>query len=102
MSGKSTMFAGIYLNQEVISDLEWLLKTISKAIGVHFMDTTYWENSSADMVIWTNASLKLGMAFVYAENGFAYQIKPNNTMAKIDIFFLKLLTVWIQLQYSTH
>ncbi|KAG6884684.1 hypothetical protein C0995_009976, partial [Termitomyces sp. Mi166 len=93
MSGKSMIFAGIYLNWEVISDLEWLLEIIPKAIGVCFVDATHWKNSSANMVIWTDASLKLGMAFVYAGNGFAYQIKPNNTTVKIDIFFLELLAI---------
>ncbi|KNZ71911.1 hypothetical protein J132_05185 [Termitomyces sp. J132] len=93
MSGKDTMHAGIYLNKEVIADMNWLIDIILKSMGVRFLDTTRWHNSAADMVIWTDASLKLGMAFVYAGNGFAYQMAPEETSTKIDIFFLELIAI---------
>ncbi|KNZ72388.1 hypothetical protein J132_03479 [Termitomyces sp. J132] len=93
MSGKDTMHAGIYLNKEVIVDMNWLIDIIPKSMGVRFLDTMRWHNSAADMVIWTDASLKLGMAFVYAGNGFAYQMAPEETSTKIDIFFLELIAI---------
>lgn len=93
MAGKETMHAGIYLNKEVVTDMNWLIDIIPKSMGVRFLDTTRWNIESADMVIWMDASLRLGMAFVYAGNGFVYQIAPNDTSTKIDIFFLKLIAI---------
>ncbi|KAG5730697.1 hypothetical protein E4T56_gene4054 [Termitomyces sp. T112] len=93
MSGKDTMHPGIYLNKEVIADMNWLIDIIPKSMGVRFLDTMRWHNSAADMVIWTDASLKLGMAFIYAGNGFAYQMAPEEMSTKIDIFFLELIAI---------
>ncbi|KNZ76002.1 hypothetical protein J132_00752 [Termitomyces sp. J132] len=75
--------------------LNWLFNILQDHpnYGVRFLEMTKWSNKSADIVIWMDASLKLGMAFVYAGNGFAYQIELNNTSIKIDIFFLKLLAI---------
>jgi hypothetical protein len=33
------------------------------------------------------------MSFVYAGNGFAYQIQPGSADTKIDIFFLELVAI---------
>jgi hypothetical protein len=87
------MNAGITLNADVIRDLSWLTEVIPKAIGVHFVGTTHWDDQEADFVLWTDASLHIGLAFVYAGHGFAYAISPSKTKEKIDIFFLELVAI---------
>lgn len=78
ISGKNFMDAGIALNAEVIRNLEWLIEVTPKAIGVHFVDATHWDDREADFVLWSDASLRLGLAFVYAGRGFTYAISPTN------------------------
>ena len=53
VAGKSQMHAGIALNAGVRRDLEWLLDVLPKAIGVHFVSATHWEDHEADLVLWT-------------------------------------------------
>jgi hypothetical protein len=93
VGGKTHMQAGVALNAEVIRDLEWLVDIIPKAIGVRFVDATHWDDHEADFVLWTDASLRLGLAFVYAGRGFTYALSPNDSGEKIDIFFLELLAI---------
>ncbi|KAJ7150093.1 hypothetical protein C8R43DRAFT_887575 [Mycena crocata] len=45
------------------------------------------------MVVWTDASLRIGLGFVYAGNGFAYQLNPPPVGTIIDIFFLELVAI---------
>jgi hypothetical protein len=92
-SGKSFPSSGIPLNAQVISDLSWLASIIPKSIGIRFIDDGIWSDSEADMVIWTDASLKLGMGFTYAGCGFVYQLAPCPPNVKIDIFFLELVAI---------
>jgi len=56
VAGKDIMNAGIALNADVIRSLEWLIEVIPKAIGVHFVDATHWDDNEADFVLWTDAS----------------------------------------------
>ena len=93
VAGKNLMHAGIALNSDVVRDLEWLITVIPKAIGVHFVSSTHWDDCEADMVLWTDASLRLGLAFVYSGRGFAYALSPNESKEKIDIFFLELVAI---------
>ena len=86
-------WAGIALNAGVVTDLEWLVDIIPKAIGVHFVDATHWDNRDADLVLWTDASLRLGLGFVYANRGSTYAISPSSSKEKIDIFFLELVAI---------
>jgi len=46
-----------------------------------------------DFVLWTDASLCLGLAYTYGGRGFTYAISPINTKEKIDIFFLELVAI---------
>jgi hypothetical protein len=92
-AGKNLMNAGISLNADVVRNLEWLIEVIPKAIGVHFVDATHWDDREADFVLWTDASLRLGLAFVYAGQGFTYAISSSDTRQKIDIFFLELVAI---------
>jgi hypothetical protein len=60
------MNAGVALNGDVVMNFEWLINVIPKAIGIHFVDATHWDDYKADFVLWTDASLRLGLAFVHA------------------------------------
>jgi len=55
-SGK-TQNPPIFINSTIHSDLPWLADTILKAIGVHFVDSGVWDDSLADLTIWTDANL---------------------------------------------
>lgn len=93
IAGKTIMGAGVALNAEVVRNLEWLIQVIPRAIGVHFVNATRWDDREADFVLWTDASLRLGLAFVYAGHGFAYAISPSDSKERVDIFFLELTAI---------
>jgi hypothetical protein len=93
VSGKTLMNAGISLNADVVRNLEWLIDIIPKSIGVHFVNATHWDDREAIVVLWTDASLRLGLGFAYAKQGFTYAISPSNSQEKIDIFFLELVAI---------
>jgi hypothetical protein len=102
MSGKFLANKGLFLNAQVHDDLGWLVNIIPAALGVRFVDTGLWEDLNADMVVWTDASLKFALSFVYAGNGFIYQLNPSTAEPKIDIFFLELLTILSAIDHVTH
>ena len=92
VAGKNLMNAGIALNADVVRNLEWIVDVMPKAIGVHFVNATRWDDREANLVIWSDASLRLGLGFVYANHGFVYAISPTSS-EKIDIFFLELVAI---------
>lgn len=55
--------------------------------------TSLTDDQEADFVLWTDASLRLGLAFVYAGHSFTYAISPSSTKDRIDIFFLEFLAI---------
>ena len=84
----------IFLNTTVVNDLKWLAQTIPDSIRIRFVDTGRWSEDDADLVMWTDASGKLGLSFIYAGNGFLYQLRqPNSGSPLVDIFFLELLAI---------
>jgi hypothetical protein len=93
ISGKSWSHRGIPINAAVIVDLTWLKDVIPAAIGIRFTDMGMWPDHDADMVMWTDASLRNALAFVYSNKGFVYPIRPPPTGVKVDIFFLELLAI---------
>ena len=93
ISGKTWSHCGIHINAAVITDLTWLKNIIPSAIGIHFTDTGLWSDNKADMVMWTDASLRNALAFVYSNKGFLYPIKAPPAGMKVDIFFLELLAI---------
>jgi hypothetical protein len=93
VSGKSWTHRRIPINAAVIVDLMWLKDVIPAAIGIHFTDVGMWPDHDADMVMWTDASLRNALAFVYSNKGFVYPIRPPPTGVKVDIFFLELLAI---------
>jgi len=76
------MNTGIALNADVIRSLEWLIEVIPKAIGVHFVDAMHWDDNEADFVLWTDASLRLRLAYTYGGCGFAYAISRSTLKRK--------------------
>ena len=93
MKGKAHANAKVFLNREVIDDLTWLSSAVRDCIGVRFVDAMMWNDSDADMVMWTDASLRIGLSFVYSNLGFVYQLKECPSTIKIDIFFLELVAI---------
>ncbi|KAF8868162.1 hypothetical protein CPB84DRAFT_1858412 [Gymnopilus junonius] len=92
-SGKCHPSSGIPINAQVISDLSWLASVIPKVIGIHFVDHGMWPDSEADMVIWMDASLKLGLAFIFSNQAFVYPLATCLPEVKIDIFFLEMVAI---------
>ncbi|KAF8806102.1 hypothetical protein BYT27DRAFT_7037711, partial [Phlegmacium glaucopus] len=96
IAGKTLMNAGISLNADVSyqRNFKWLINIIPKAIGVHFwLSVKTLNDNEADFELWSDASLHLGLSFVYAGRGFMYAMAPSNTKEKIDIFFLELIAI---------
>jgi hypothetical protein len=92
-AGKQHIHAKVHLNAAVIDDLSWLHFIIPRSIGIRFVDVGQWADESADFVVWTDASGKLGLSFVYAGNGFFYQLKPQADSSTVDIFFLEMVAI---------
>ena len=92
VAGKSVMNAGISLNSDIVRNLQWLIDVIPRAIGVHFVEATHWDDLHADLVLWTDASL-LGLGFAYAGRGFVYTISSAGSKERPDIFFLELVAI---------
>ena len=57
------------------------------------MDSMHWTDDDADMVMWTDASLHLGLGCYYASNALVYHLRPPPLDLKIDIFFLELIAI---------
>lgn len=93
MAGKSFRFTKIFINAMVRDDLTWLSTMLPDAIGVRFVDSTHWLDSQADMIVWTDAALWLGLSFVFAGNGYVYQLHPPPPGTIINIFFLELIAI---------
>ncbi|KAE9403286.1 hypothetical protein BT96DRAFT_801590, partial [Gymnopus androsaceus JB14] len=92
MSGKTLQIRAIPINGEVHRDLTWFSDLLQNAIGIRFVDSQTWEDSMADFVGWTDAS-NTGLSFVYAGNGFCYQLHSTEGKTPVDIFFRELLAI---------
>ena len=91
-----------FIDSTICSDLSWLADTSPKATGVCFIDSIFWDDSHADLTIWTDVNLSDEFAFTYNNEGFVYQIHsqtPNTE--KVDIFFLELLAILSTIHYVT-
>ena len=100
MSGKMHSYRGIYINAAVTVDLKWLASIIPGSIGVRLVDAGLWRVEDADMVMWTDASLRLGLSFVLAGNGFYYPLRERQANVTIDIFFLELVAILSAVHYA--
>jgi hypothetical protein len=100
MSGKMHSYRGIYINAAVTADLTWLASIMPRSIGVRLVDAGLWRVEDADMVMWTDASLRLGLSFVFAGNGFYYPLRERQANITINIFFLELVTILSAVHYA--
>ena len=76
---------------------------ISASIGIEFVDTGKWSDEEADFVMWTVASGKHGLSFVFAGNGFSYQLHSSSPGSpSINIFFLELLAILSGIFHVAH
>ncbi|CAA7266998.1 unnamed protein product [Cyclocybe aegerita] len=91
--GKTHSSSPVFLNRTVRKELTWLAGVIRHAIGVRFVDSLNWTDDKADIVLWTDASLRLALSFYYSGNGFVYQLRPPPPGTAIDIFFLELIAI---------
>jgi hypothetical protein len=57
------------------------------------VDTGIWADKEADMVMWTDASLRHALSFAYAGNGFVYPLMEGPANIKVDICFLELVAI---------
>jgi hypothetical protein len=92
VSSKVHQYQGIHINAKVTRDLLWLKDTIPCSLGILFTDMGRWSDLEADMIVWTDACFQ-GLLFIYADNGFMYQVQLSPSDIKIVIFFLKLITI---------
>ena len=55
------------------------------------------------LTLWTDASERYGLSFVYSGNGFVYQLQsPMPGSPPIDIFFLELLAILSSIHHIAH
>jgi hypothetical protein len=102
-AGKLHNHAKIYLNATVVDNLTWLARTIPDSTGIRFADAGRWKEEDADLVMWTDASGKHGLSFVYAGHGFVYQLRSSRPGSPpIDIFFLELLAILSGIHHIAH
>ncbi|KAJ3831478.1 hypothetical protein F5878DRAFT_76884 [Lentinula raphanica] len=86
------MGSGVPLNVAVRESLTWLMETLPRSIGARLLEDGLWTDSDADMVFWSDAS-QIGLSFVFAGNGFFYEIHADPNAPRVDIFFLELVAI---------
>ncbi|KAJ7125748.1 hypothetical protein C8R43DRAFT_1135075 [Mycena crocata] len=95
MADKSLPHAGIYINAAIKSDLTWFLGHLRASNGVLLFDSLDWNPiTEADLTIYCDASLRLGMGFWIPELllGF-YSPVPGAPPAETIFFFEALCVV---------
>lgn len=98
MKDKHFGSSGVFLNKSVVYNLTWLRDTIPQSIGIRFVGEGLWADSEADFVMWTDASSKFGMSYIYDDGStsvaHAYALRERQpTRKKVDIFFLELVAI---------
>ena len=75
MSGKTCSFAGILINATITADLSWLKSIIPHSIGIWFVDSGLWYSPDADLVMWTDTTLKTALPYswIYLSYPSSYQ-----------------------------
>ncbi|KAJ7436188.1 hypothetical protein B0H11DRAFT_1755110 [Mycena galericulata] len=95
MSGKSQQHASIYINAAIKSDLSWFLHHLRESDGVLLFDALDWNPlTEADLTLYCDASLRLGMGFWIPELllGFFSPV-PGDPPADTIFFFEALCVV---------
>ncbi|KAF6750012.1 hypothetical protein DFP72DRAFT_1140002, partial [Ephemerocybe angulata] len=99
MAGKSQPMASLFLNREVVEELSWFKEVLGSSLGVSFVTEGCWDDSEADTVFWTDASLRLGMVFVCNGHGYFYPLEPCPPTISISIFFLEMVAILSAISY---
>jgi len=71
---------------------------IPQAVGIRFDKVGLWVNH--DMILWTDASLRIALSFMYANKGFVYTLQLPPPGRKIDIFFLELVAIMSAIHHA--
>ncbi|KAL4255182.1 hypothetical protein AB1N83_014103 [Pleurotus pulmonarius] len=105
-AGKSAPFTPIPINTLVKDELLWLQKVIPSASGIKFVDSLRWSDDEADMIMWSDANLCDGIAFVFAGHGFVYKIVDRQNLSAsdlhADIFFLEQIGILSALHHAAN
>lgn len=101
ISGKDETYAGIFLNQAVIRDLNWFLEHLSRSSGVHLLETSIWELKEADLVIYCDASLD-GLGFYYPSLSTGYKSRPPSHTPPRNILYLEAFCICWALHHAEH
>ncbi|KAG7439460.1 uncharacterized protein BT62DRAFT_913504, partial [Guyanagaster necrorhizus] len=48
---KTHPFTKIFINTAVKEDLSWFSSILSNSVGIHFINSTIWTDSDADIII---------------------------------------------------
>ena len=71
--------------------------------SIRFVNAGRWSEEDADLALWTDASGRHGLLFVFAGNGFVYQLQPPRPgFPPVDIFFLEMLAILSGIHHIAH
>ena len=99
ISGKSQAHTAIFINCEVIRDLQWLAQVMEGMDGICMLDAITWNHSDVD-IIYCDATLQ-SMGFYYMSQNTGYFSElPNNTPLN-TIFYYEALCVVSVLLWAT-
>ena len=102
MSAKGSS-KSIYLNKTVKFELTWLTNILPYLTGVSFFDNVRWEDKSANMTMYCDATQSLGISFHYGGDVFIYRVRQNSAGGEVqrDVFFMKQLGVLFALYHAS-
>ncbi|RDB27518.1 hypothetical protein Hypma_003768 [Hypsizygus marmoreus] len=100
ISGKSNSHAKIWISRALTRELLWIANHISSSNGIFLLESVNWPISSANEIIYTDAS-PYGMAFWCPSRslGFSYEIPPGDRSK--PIFYFEAYAVLSAFQWIT-
>jgi len=91
-SGKSNAHASIYLNRQVISDLNWVAEMMENSSGLYYFEATEWSPSDADITIYCDTSLSR-LGFYCPERTVGFHADIADTAPTCTIFYNEALSI---------
>ncbi|KAG2147613.1 hypothetical protein DEU56DRAFT_730826 [Suillus clintonianus] len=94
-AGKLEQRALIWVNRDVVRELNWLMRHLLTSDGVYFIRSISWDfhhMSQATLSVYTNASAS-GLAFWYPAINHGFQCDLPGTLSSDTIYFFEALTV---------
>jgi hypothetical protein len=99
MSGRSGPFTKIWINNAVRYDLTWARDRLQTLPGTRIMESTLWNSSEADVVLYADACLD-GMGFWYHNTDVGYY-SPTPTSPPVEhIFYFEALCALSALRHA--